>query len=59
MYASILAVVLFVVKPTLEQVPVKVTMDEDRDAQFQCRASGDPQPTIIWKKEEGQIPASR
>ena len=27
--------------------------------EFQCQASGDPAPTIIWKREEGQIPQGR
>ncbi len=27
--------------------------------QFSCSAAGDPSPTIIWKREEGQISQGR
>lgn len=40
-------------------MPQDVTVDENNDVVFICQAKGDPEPTIIWKKEEGQIPQGR
>ncbi|XP_064595276.1 roundabout homolog 1-like isoform X2 [Liolophura sinensis] len=46
-------------RPKIVKTPEDVQVDETKDAVFNCKATGDPQPTIIWRKEEGQIPSGR
>ncbi|KAI1903451.1 hypothetical protein AGOR_G00027330 [Albula goreensis] len=31
----------------------------DEDAEFRCKANGDPLPTVHWKKEDGDLPNGR
>ena len=50
---------LFAEKPHITKSPQDKTVEEDRSVQFQCQAEGDPAPTIVWKRESGQIPGSR
>ena len=44
----------FTVKP-----PAKVFPRVGSTLMLQCRATGDPQPVISWKKQDGQLPAGR
>ncbi len=46
-------------KPKFTKSPQDVLVEENEDVEFRCEATGDPSPTIIWKREEGQIPAGR
>ena len=46
-------------KPTFVKLPQELEVEENESVQFQCKANGDPTPTIVWKKEEGQIPQGR
>lgn len=46
-------------KPAIVEVPKDTVAQENSDVILQCQASGDPEPDIIWKKLEGQIPAER
>jgi len=46
-------------KPVIVETPKDVTVQEYWDTRFQCQATGDPEPVIIWKKLEGTIPAER
>ncbi|XP_074652332.1 roundabout homolog 2-like isoform X2 [Tubulanus polymorphus] len=46
-------------KPKFIKQPEDILVTENEDVQFQCRVSGDPDPVIVWKKEDGQIPSSR
>ncbi len=34
-------------------------VEENEDVTFECQARGDPPPTIIWRREDGQIPHGR
>jgi len=44
---------LFVISPR------DVVVAENSDVLFQCEVSGTPQPVVVWKKIDGQIPAER
>ena len=44
----------FIVKP-----PAKVFPGVGSTLILHCKANGDPQPVISWKKQDGQLPAGR
>ena len=44
----------FIVKP-----PAKVFPGVGSTLTLDCKAAGDPQPVISWKKQDGQLPAGR
>ena len=44
----------FIVKP-----PAKVFPGVGSTLILHCKATGDPQPVISWKKQDGQLPAGR
>ena len=46
-------------KPRIVEGPKDVLVQENSDVSFYCRATGDPEPTIIWKKVEDQMPQGR
>jgi len=46
-------------KPMIVDKPKDTVIAENGDVLLQCQATGDPEPVIIWKKLEGQIPAER
>jgi len=46
-------------KPRITEGPKDVLVQENSDVFFQCRASGEPEPTIIWKKVDDQMPQGR
>lgn len=46
-------------KPRIVEGPKDVLVHENVDVYFQCRAIGDPEPTIIWKKVDEQMPQGR
>ena len=46
-------------KPRITEGPKDVIVQENADVTFNCRATGDPEPTIIWKKAEDQMPQGR
>jgi Immunoglobulin domain len=46
-------------KPKITEGPKDVLAQENMDALFHCWATGDPEPTIIWKKVDGQMPQGR
>jgi len=46
-------------KPRIVESPKDIIAKENTDVIFHCRATGDPQPTVIWKKFAGQIAAER
>ena len=39
--------------------PSDIVVQENVDVIFKCHAIGDPEPTTIWKKQKGTIPAQR
>ena len=44
----------FTVKP-----PARVFLSSGETLTLNCRATGDPQPIISWRKQGGQMPAGR
>lgn len=38
--------------PTVVVSPVKLTVNEKESASFQCSASGNPEPSIVWSKAD-------
>jgi len=46
-------------KPRIVESPKDVIAKEDTNVIFHCRATGDPEPTVIWKKLRGKIAADR
>jgi len=46
-------------KPVIVARPRDATVSENSVVRLQCRATGDPEPVIVWTKRDGQIPAER
>jgi hypothetical protein len=46
-------------KPRFLQRPEDVTSEISSRVLLACRVSGDPMPTIVWKKKEGRMPSGR
>ncbi|XP_064651159.1 roundabout homolog 2-like isoform X2 [Lineus longissimus] len=46
-------------KPKFIKQPDDILVTENEDVQFECKASGDPAPVIVWRKDDGQIPVNR
>jgi len=46
-------------KPTIVRGPNDAIVQENSDVVFRCTASGEPEPTTAWRKENGVIPAHR
>ncbi|XP_068673429.1 uncharacterized protein [Montipora foliosa] len=44
----------FTIKP-----PSKIAMSAGCSVRLNCSATGDPQPTITWRKQDGQLPVGR
>ncbi|XP_055837624.1 roundabout homolog 2 isoform X2 [Episyrphus balteatus] len=47
------------VKPYFKKEPQDSTMLSGQTVRFQCLVGGDPQPKILWKKDDGNIPTAR
>lgn len=43
----------------IQQEPRDVTADVGTSVLFDCRVSGDPMPSITWKKRNQQMPVGR
>ena len=50
---------IFSEKPTIVQGPKDTRGPEGSDVQLQCSVTGNPEPVIMWRKRDGQIPAER
>jgi len=48
-----------IVKPRIVESPKDIIAKENTNVVFHCRATGDPEPTVIWKKLRGQIASDR
>jgi len=46
-------------KPRIVEGPKDMLVQENSDVFFHCRATGEPEPTIIWKKVDDQMPQGR
>ena len=51
--------IFFSEKPKFVRSPQDILVEENEDVEFSCQATGDPSPTIIWKREEEPIPQGR
>ena len=45
--------------PTVAVSPTKVTVNEGGSASFQCSASGNPEPAVVWSKLNSQSEISK
>ena len=46
-------------RPRIIEGPKDVTVQEATDVLFRCKSNADPDVTVIWKKQDGQIPPGR
>jgi hypothetical protein len=46
-------------KPRIIEGSKDVLVQENSDVFLHCRATGEPEPTIIWKKVDDQLPQGR
>jgi len=46
-------------RPRIIEGPKDVTVQEASDVLFRCQSNADPDVTVIWKKQDGQIPPGR
>ena len=49
----------FAVKPYFLQEPDDVTALNGEDIILECEVGGDPNPTILWHREDGTLPQGR
>jgi hypothetical protein len=47
------------VKPSFIKEPSNASILAGQTVQFYCSVNGDPQPQILWRKEDGNIPVGR
>lgn len=43
----------FTVPPTITEPPTDVTVSEGDDVTLKCGATGDPEPVLTWRREDG------
>ncbi|XP_054285498.1 roundabout homolog 2-like [Macrosteles quadrilineatus] len=46
-------------KPYMLSEPRDVTTSAGQNVQFDCRVGGDPQPRILWRRDDGRMPVGR
>ena len=49
----------FPVKPFFNKEPSDLTVLAGQTVQFYCSVGGDPQPQILWRKDDGSMPVGR
>lgn len=47
------------VKPFFNKEPTDVTVLAGSTVKFHCSVGGDPQPQILWRKDDGHMPVGR
>ncbi|XP_055700087.1 roundabout homolog 2 isoform X1 [Phlebotomus papatasi] len=47
------------VKPYFNKEPTDITVLSGQTVQFHCSVGGDPQPQILWRKDDGNMPVGR
>jgi hypothetical protein len=47
------------VKPYFLEEPEDVTSLKGDDISLDCQVGGDPQPTVLWHREDGKLPLGR
>ncbi|XP_077266288.1 roundabout homolog 2 [Temnothorax americanus] len=56
---SAIAVLTVHVKPFFLAMPSNQTILTDQTAEFACRVGGDPEPEILWRRNDGKMPIGR
>lgn len=53
--------ILILVSPDILDFPTSndIVVDEGADVSLRCVAKGSPEPSILWKREDGQLIPSR
>lgn len=46
-------------KPFFHKEPSDVTVLAGDSVKFHCAVGGDPQPQILWRKDDGHMPVGR
>lgn len=49
----------FAVKPTFNKEPSDANVLAGQTVQFYCAVEGDPQPQVLWRKDDGNMPVGR
>lgn len=47
------------VKPTFNKEPSDANVLAGQTVQFYCAVEGDPQPQVLWRKDDGNMPVGR
>lgn len=47
------------VKPFFIAEPKDITAINSQVVQFECRVGGDPEPHILWRRDDGKMPIGR
>ncbi|XP_039313899.1 protein sax-3 isoform X2 [Solenopsis invicta] len=56
---SAIATLTVHVKPFFLAMPSNQTILTDQTAEFACRVGGDPEPEILWRRNDGKMPIGR
>ncbi|KAG5347565.1 ROBO2 protein, partial [Acromyrmex charruanus] len=56
---SAVAVLTVHVKPYFLAMPSNQTILAEQTAEFACRVGGDPEPEILWRRNDGKMPIGR
>ena len=56
---DLLKSVFFTVKPYFLEEPEDVTALNGQDIDLECEVGGDPNPTVLWHREDGTLPHGR
>ncbi|KAL6257571.1 hypothetical protein P5V15_011146 [Pogonomyrmex californicus] len=56
---SAIATLTVHVKPFFLTMPSNQTILTDQTAEFACRVGGDPEPEILWRRNDGKMPIGR
>lgn len=51
--------ILFSVKPSFNKEPSDANVLVGQTVQFYCLVEGDPQPQVLWRKDDGKMPVGR
>lgn len=51
--------IFIAVKPFFNKEPADLTVLTGQTVQFYCSVGGDPQPQILWRKDDGSMPVGR
>ena len=58
-WTDLLKIYIFTVKPYFLEEPEDVTALNGQDIDLECEVGGDPNPTVLWHREDGTLPHGR